>query len=205
MQTLYIHPDNPQERLIAKLAAAINDDKLIIYPTELGYAFGLSIHANHALTQLKRIRHLDDKHQFTLLCQELSWVAKYATLDSHQYRKLKSHTPSPITFILNATKQTPKKLVHPNKKTIGIRLSSHPIANALLDALGEPLLTSSLILPDEGAFDCAYLIEERFDGLVDMFVNIADLPARQSSIVDMSDLPFVLIRQGDGDVGDILA
>lgn len=205
MQTIYIHPDNPQERLITKAADALKNDKLIIYPSETGYAFGLALTAKNALEQLKRIRQLDDKHQFTLLCQDLSEIATYAVVDNHQYRKLKSHTPSATTFILDATKDTPKKFAHPKKKTIGIRVPAHPVAQALLQTLDAPLLTSSLILPDnDSTFDSSYAIEERLDGLVDVFVHVGDLPIYQSSIVDMTSLPFTLIRQGDNDIGDLL-
>lgn len=201
MQTLYIHPDNPQERLIQQAAKALQDDKLIIYPTDTSYAFGASIHSKHALEQLKHIRQLDDKHNFTLLCQDLSQVASFAVVDNHAFRILKNNTPSAITFILEASKDTPKKLAHPKKKTIGIRIPTNPIALSLLKAVGEPILTSSLILPDaEGILDEPFEIEDRLSNLVDLFIHIGTASTHLSTVVDMAGSTPILVRQGLGDV-----
>lgn len=132
MQTLYIHPDNPQPRLIEQAAEALKNDQLIIYPTDTSYAFGCRLGAKQALEKLRLIRQLDDKHQFTLLCRDLSEIATYATVDNQQFKQLKAHTPAAITFILNATKDVPKKLAHPKKKTIGIRVPTTPFLRRCL-------------------------------------------------------------------------
>ena len=205
MQTLYIHPDNPQPRLIKQAADMLRDDKLIIYPTDTSYAFGCRLGAKDALEKLKMIRELDDKHQFTLLCRDLSEIATYATVDNVQFKQLKAHTPAPITFILNATKDVPKKLAHAKKKTIGIRVPGNPIAQALLEAMDEPILTSSLILPDrDDILDDPFDIEELLDNQVDGLINAGIKTTKLTTIVDMTSSQPEVIRQGAADVSDLL-
>lgn len=205
MQTLYIHPDNPQPRLIKQAADMLRDDKLIIYPTDTSYAFGCRLGAKDALEKLKMIRELDDKHQFTLLCRDLSEIATYATVDNVQFKQLKAHTPAPITFILNATKDVPKKLAHAKKKTIGIRVPGNPIAQALLEAMDEPILTSSLILPDrDDILDDPFDIEELLDNQVDGLINAGIKTTKLTTIVDMTNSQPEVIRQGAADVSDLL-
>ncbi|MDO5652234.1 MAG: L-threonylcarbamoyladenylate synthase [Moraxella sp.] len=206
MQTLYIHPENPQPRLIEQAAHALKNDKLIVYPTDTSYAFGVALNAKNALEQLKRIRKLDDKHQFTLLCKDLSEIATYANVNNAQFRELKAHTPAAITFILEASKETPKKLAHPKKKTIGIRVPNSPITTALLQTLNEPILTSSLILPEHNSLlDNPYDIEELLDNQIDLFINAGILSTHVTTVVDMTTLPATLIRQGMADVSQIIA
>jgi tRNA threonylcarbamoyl adenosine modification protein (Sua5/YciO/YrdC/YwlC family) len=205
MQVLYIHPDNPQPRLIEQAAQLLANDKLLIYPTDTSYAFGCRLGAKDALAQLKLVRQLDDKHQFTLLCRDLSEIANYATVDNMQFKQLKAHTPAPITFILPATKDVPKKLAHPKKKTIGIRVPSNPIAQALLEAMGEPILTSSLMLPGEDiVMDDPFEIEERLGSLVDGLINAGIKTTKLTTIVDMTSSRAEIIRQGAADVSELV-
>ena len=205
MQTFYIHPDNPQPRLIEQAADALRNDQLLVYPTDTSYAFGCRLGAKDALNKLKHIRELDDKHQFTLLCRDLSEIATYATVDNVQFKQLKAHTPAPITFILNATKDVPKKLAHPKKKTIGIRVPSNPIAQALLTAMDEPILTSSLLLPnDDRVLDDPFDIEELLGTQIDALINAGIKTTKLTTIVDMTSSQPELIRQGAADVSALL-
>jgi len=205
MEVLYIHPDNPQPRLIEQAANLLRKDQLIIYPTDTSYAFGCRLGAKDALAKLKKIRQLDDKHQFTLLCRDLSEIANYATVDNVQFKQLKAHTPAPITFILNATKDVPKKLAHAKKKTIGIRVPSNPIAQALLEAMDEPILTSSLILPDrDDILDDPFEIEDLLDKEIDGLINAGIKTTKLTTIVDMTSSTPEIIRQGAADVDSLL-
>lgn len=205
MQVFYIHPENPQPRLIEQAAQLLANDKLLIYPTDTSYAFGCRLGAKDALAQLKLVRQLDDKHQFTLLCRDLSEIANYATVDNMQFKQLKAHTPAPITFILPATKDVPKRLAHPKKKTIGIRVPSNPIAQALLEAMGEPILTSSLMLPGEDiVMDDPFEIEERLGSLVDGLINAGIKTTKLTTIVDMTSSHAEIIRQGAADVSELV-
>lgn len=205
MQVLYIHPDNPQPRLIEQAAELLRKDLLIIYPTDTSYAFGCRLGAKDALEKLKQIRELDDKHQFTLLCRDLSEIANYATVDNVQFKQLKAYTPAPITFILNATKDVPKKLAHAKKKTIGIRVPSNPIAQALLEAMDEPILTSSLILPNrDDILDDPFEIEELLGNQIDGLINAGIKTTKLTTIVDMTSSQPEVIRQGAANVDSLL-
>jgi tRNA threonylcarbamoyl adenosine modification protein (Sua5/YciO/YrdC/YwlC family) len=205
MQTFYIHPEDPQPRLIEQAAALLRNDKLLIYPTDTSYAFGCRLGAKDALDKLKQIRELDDKHQFTLLCHDLSEIATYAAVDNIQFKQLKAHTPAPITFILNATKDVPKKLAHAKKKTIGIRVPSNPIAQALLAAMGEPILTSSLILPNhDQVLDDPFEIEELLGNQIDGLINAGIQTTLLTTIIDMTSSQPEIIRQGAADVSSLL-
>lgn len=205
MEVLYIHPDNPQARLIEQAADLLRNDKLIVYPTDTSYAFGCRLGAKEALEKLKQIRELSDKHQFTLLCRDLSEIANYAAVDNNQFKQLKAHTPAPITFILNATKDVPKKLAHAKRKTIGIRVPSNPIAQALLAAMDEPILTSSLILPNsDEVMDDPFDIEEALGNQIDALINAGVQTTKLTTIVDMTSGQPEIIRQGAADVSDLL-
>ena len=205
MQVFYIHPENPQPRLIEQVAELLRKDQLIIYPTDTSYAFGCRLGAKDALEKLKRIRALDDKHQFTLLCRDLSEIANYAAVDNVQFKQLKAHTPAPITFILNATKDVPKKLAHAKKKTIGIRVPSNPIAQALLEAMDEPILTSSLILPNrDGILDDPFEIEELLGNQIDALINAGIKTTKLTTIIDMTSSQPEVIRQGAANVDSLL-
>ena len=205
MQVFYIHPENPQPRLIEQVADLLRKDQLIIYPTDTSYAFGCRLGAKDALGKLKQIRALDDKHQFTLLCRDLSEIANYAAVDNVQFKQLKAHTPAPITFILNATKDVPKKLAHAKKKTIGIRVPSNAIAQALLEAMDEPILTSSLILPNrDDILDDPFEIEELLGNQIDGLINAGIKTTKLTTIVDMTSSQPEIIRQGAADVNSLL-
>ncbi len=205
MQVFYIHPENPQPRLIEQVADLLRKDQLIIYPTDTSYAFGCRLGAKDALEKLKQIRGLDDKHQFTLLCRDLSEIANYATVDNIQFKQLKAHTPAPITFILNATKDVPKKLAHAKKKTIGIRVPSNPIAQALLAAMDEPILTSSLILPNrDDILDDPFEIEDLLGNQIDGLINAGIKTTKLTTIVDMTGSQPEVIRQGAANVESLL-
>ncbi|WP_201576925.1 L-threonylcarbamoyladenylate synthase [Psychrobacter immobilis] len=205
MQVLYIHPENPQPRLIEQAADLLRKDQLIIYPTDTSYAFGCRLGAKDALEKLKQIRALDEKHQFTLLCRDLSEIANYAAVDNVQFKQLKAHTPAPITFILNATKDVPKKLAHAKKKTIGIRVPSNPIAQALLEAMDEPILTSSLILPNrDDILDDPFEIEDLLGNQIDGLINAGIKTTKLTTIVDMTSGKPEVIRQGAANVDSLL-
>lgn len=205
MQTFYIHPDNPQPRLIQQVAELLRKDQLIIYPTDTSYAFGCRLGAKDALEKLKQIRELDDKHQFTLLCRDLSEIANFAVVDNLQFKQLKANTPAPITFILNATKDVPKKLAHPKKKTIGIRVPSNAIAQALLAVMDEPILTSSLILPNhDHILDDPFDIEELLGNQIDALINAGTQTTKLTTIVDMTSTQPEVIRQGAADVSSLM-
>jgi len=205
MEVFYIHPDNPQPRLIEQAADLLRRDQLIIYPTDTSYAFGCRLGAKDALAKLKQIRELDDKHQFTLLCRDLREIANYATVDNVQFKQLKAHTPAPITFILTATKDVPKKLAHAKKKTIGIRVPSNPIAQALLEAMDEPILTSSLILPNrDDILDDPFEIEDLLANQIDGLINAGIKTTKLTTIVDMTSSVPEVIRQGAADVDSLL-
>ena len=205
MQTFYIHPDNPQPRLIQQVAELLRKDQLIVYPTDTSYAFGCRLGAKDALEKLKQIRELDDKHQFTLLCRDLSEIANFAVVDNLQFKQLKANTPAPITFILNATKDVPKKLAHPKKKTIGIRVPSNAIAQALLAVMNEPILTSSLILPNhDHILDDPFDIEELLGNQIDALINAGTQTTKLTTIVDMTSTQPEVIRQGAADVSSLM-
>ncbi|PWK11128.1 tRNA threonylcarbamoyl adenosine modification protein (Sua5/YciO/YrdC/YwlC family) [Psychrobacter immobilis] len=205
MQVFYIHPENPQPRLIEQVADLLRKDQLIIYPTDTSYAFGCRLGAKDALDKLKQIRELDDKHQFTLLCRDLSEIANYAAVDNIQFKQLKALTPAPITFILNATKDVPKKLAHAKKKTIGIRVPSNAIAQALLEAMDEPILTSSLILPNrDDILDDPFEIEDLLGNQIDGLINAGIKTTKLTTIVDMTGSQPEIIRQGAADVDSLL-
>jgi len=183
----------------------LRKDQLIIYPTDTSYAFGCRLGAKDALDKLKQIRELDDKHQFTLLCRDLSEIANYAAVDNVQFKQLKALTPAPITFILNATKDVPKKLAHAKKKTIGIRVPSNPIAQALLEAMDEPILTSSLILPNrDDILDDPFEIEDLLGNQIDGLINAGVKTTKLTTIVDMTGSQPEIIRQGTADVDSLL-
>ncbi|MDN5566670.1 MAG: threonylcarbamoyl-AMP synthase [Psychrobacter sp.] len=205
MEVFYIHPENPQTRLIEQAVELLRNDKLIVYPTDTSYAFGCRLGSKDALEKLKQIRELSDKHQFTLLCRDLSEIANYAAVDNIQFKQLKAHTPAPITFILNATKDVPKKLAHAKKKTIGIRVPSNPIAQALLAVMDEPILTSSLILPNsDEVMDDPFDIEEALGNQIDALINAGIQTTKLTTIVDMTGSQVEIIRQGAADVSDLI-
>jgi tRNA threonylcarbamoyl adenosine modification protein (Sua5/YciO/YrdC/YwlC family) len=199
---LYIHPDNPQERLVSQAVSALRDGGLVVYPTDTTYALGCGIGEKTALDRLIRIRQLDSKHQFTLMCADLSALAGYAKVDNSDYRLLKAHTPGPYTFILQATTEVPRRLLHPKKRTIGIRVSADPICQALLAAYGEPIMTSTLWLPGhEHPEDDPDEAFERLEKQVDVFIDGGFRSLLETTVVSLAegDGPH-LVRAGAGSV-----
>lgn len=201
MLHLRIHPDNPQPRLISQAVERIRAGDVIVYPTDAAYSIGCQIGNKAAMEKIAQIRQLSDKHQYAILCQDLSDIATYAKVDNAMYRLLKANTPAITTFILPATSEVPRRLAHPKKKTIGIRIPSSPICQALLQELGEPLITSTLILPNqEDPLDDPFDIEMQLGKRIDVFIDGGIGMLATTSIVDLSQDHPIVIRQGLGDV-----
>lgn len=201
MLHLRIHPENPQPRLISQAVEHIRNGGVVVYPTDAAYAIGCQIGNKAAMDRIAHIRQLSDKHQYAILCQDLSDIATYAKVDNTTYRLLKANTPSLTTFILTATSEVPRRLAHPKRKTIGIRIPSNPICQALLKELNEPLITSTLILPgQEDPLDDPYDIEMQLGKRVDVFIDAGIGMLATTSIVDLSDDHPVVVRRGLGDV-----
>ena len=200
-QFFTIHPENPQTRLIRQAVDIIHAGGIIVYPTDTSYALGCHIGDKRALERMRRIRQVDDKHDFTLACRDLSEIAIYAKVDNNQYRILKNSTPGAYTFINRATKQVPKRLLHDKKKTIGIRIPDNRIALDLLETLGEPMLTSTLLLPgDEFPLTDPYDMKDVIGNLVDLIIDGGYCGMDETTMIDLEgDIPVVL-RVGKGDV-----
>ncbi len=202
MQFIEIHPDNPQMRLITQVAAIVRHGGVVAYPTDSSYALGCHIGDKAALDRIRRIRRLASDHNFTLVCHDLSELATYARVGNSEFRILKNRTPGPYTFILNATREVPRRLMHPRRKTIGLRVPDHPITQALLEALGEPLMSVTLTLPDDNRpMTDAYDIRERLGKQLDVIIDAGACNSEATSVIDMTgDIPIVA-RHGQGDVG----
>ena len=197
---LQIHPDNPQPRLISQAVEIIHSGGVIIYPTDSGYALGCHTGDKKAMDRIRHIRQLDDKHNFTLLCRDLSEIALYAKVSNSQYRLIKSLTPGPYTFIHKATKQVPRRLQHPKRKTIGIRVPDNPIALALLERLDEPLMSTTLMLPgDEMPMTDPYEMRQVLGHQVDLVIDGGYCGIEPTTVVLMEDEIPVVVRQGLGD------
>ncbi|EKE70941.1 L-threonylcarbamoyladenylate synthase [Gallaecimonas xiamenensis] len=200
-QFFYVHPENPQARLISQAVAIIRSGGVIIYPTDSGYALGCHQGDKGALERIIRIRKLQDDHNFTLVCKDLSELSLYARVDNQAFRLIRNNTPGPYTFILKGTKEVPKRLLNPKRKTIGLRVPDNVIALALLDALGEPLMSTSLILPGND-FTEADPEEFRYglENQVDLIINGGVLGEKPTSVIDMSEEAVEVLRVGSGDV-----
>ena len=200
-QYFVIHPETPQPRLIRQAAEIIRDGGVVVYPTDATYALGCLIGDKDALDRIRRIRGLDESHQLTLVCRDLSEIASYAKVGNAHYRLLKATTPGPYTFILSATKQVPRRVQHPKRKTIGIRVPDNVILQALLTELREPLMSTTLQLPgDEQPLNDPYEVRQRLEKLVDLIIDGAFGDLEPTTVVDLSeDVPRV-VREGRGDV-----
>jgi tRNA threonylcarbamoyl adenosine modification protein (Sua5/YciO/YrdC/YwlC family) len=201
MLHLRIHPDNPQPRLISQAVERIRAGDVVVYPTDAAYAIGCQIGNKSAMDRISQIRGLSDKHQYAIICQDLSDIATYAKVDNAMYRLLKANTPAITTYILPATSEVPRRLMHPKKKTIGLRIPSNPIAQALLKELGEPLITSTLILPDQtDPLDDPFDIEMQLGKRIDVFIDGGLGMLATTSIIDLSKENPTIVRRGLGDV-----
>ncbi|WP_027350647.1 L-threonylcarbamoyladenylate synthase [Halotalea alkalilenta] len=199
-QFLQIHPETPQKRLISQAVDVIRQGGVIAYPTDSGYALGCSLGEKRAVESIKRLRELDDKHNFTLVCADLSEIGTYAKVDNTVFRLLKAHTPGPYTFILNATNEVPRLLLHPKRRSIGVRVPSHPIARALIDELGMPLMSVTLIPPgEELAMTDPEEIRERFGHQLALVIDGGACSLEPTTVVDLRELPPVVLRRGKGD------
>lgn len=198
MLRLHIHPENPQTRLMQQVVQALNDDKIVIYPTDTCYAIGCKIGNKSGVERINRLLQLNDKYTFSLLCQDLSQVSQYAEVDNQQFRILKANTPSEIAFILSATKMTPKHL-HNKAKQITVRVNQHIINQQLIEQLNEPLLVCDLMVNDE-ILDDPEQIELQFEKLVDVFIDNGYGLAINSTLVDISTGEIQVLSQGLGDI-----
>lgn len=198
--TLEIHPVTPQPRLIAQVADCLKKGGVIIYPTDSGYALGCGIGEKKAIERIRRLRALDEKHPMTLVCANLSSIGTYAKVDNSVFRLLKAHTPGAYTFILEATNEVPRLLLHPKRRAIGIRVPDHPIVSALIEAEGAPLLSVTLI-PDgeDDPLTDPEEIRDRFGAQVDMIIDGGPGSFRPTTVVDLRSLPAEIIRVGKGD------
>ncbi|WP_438467196.1 L-threonylcarbamoyladenylate synthase [Marinomonas sp. PE14-40] len=199
-QFFQIHPDNPQARLIRQATDIIRNGGVIVYPTDCGYSLGCHIGDKSALDRIRQIRRLDDKHNFTLVCKDLSEISTYARFDNGLYRLLKHHTPGPYTFIFGATSEVPRRLLHPKRKTIGIRIPENKIVQALLDELGEPIMSSSLILPNETLpMMDPYDIRDTLQHQLDLVIDGGYCGMEPTTVIKMDVDDMAVLRQGAGD------
>ena len=200
-QYFEVHPDNPQPRLIKQAVALLHGGGVCAVPTDSSYALVCHLDDKTAAEQLRRIRQVDDKHHLTLLCRDLSELASYARVDNRQYRLLKLGTPGPYTFILEATKEVPRRLSHPARRTIGLRVPQHKVTQALLAELGQPLLATTLIAPGEtDPLNDPEEIRERFQKLLAAVVDAGACPMAPTTVIDLTDDQPRLVRQGRGDL-----
>jgi tRNA threonylcarbamoyl adenosine modification protein (Sua5/YciO/YrdC/YwlC family) len=200
-QWLEVHPVNPQKRLLALAAQRLREGAVIAWPTDSCYALGCHLDDRDAAERLRRIRDFDRHHQFTLVCRDLSEIATYARVDNQQFRLLKSLTPGPYTFILQATKELPKRIAHEKRKTVGIRVPDHPVAHALLETLGEPLISCTLQFPGEdGPVSDPQELRQRLAREVDLVLDAGNCGTEPTTVLDLSEGAVQLVRQGRGDV-----
>jgi tRNA threonylcarbamoyl adenosine modification protein (Sua5/YciO/YrdC/YwlC family) len=199
-QRFHVHPDNPQPRLIKQAVEMLRDGALIAYPTDSSYAFGWHLGDRGPAERLQRLRQTGRDHNFTLVCRDLAEIATYARVPDWVYRLLRAHTPGPYTFILEATREVPRRLQHAKRKTVGIRVPDHPVPQALLGALGEPLMSSTLILPQaELPLSDPDEVADALAGRIELFLDSGSCGVEPTTVVDMTgDFPRVL-RRGRGD------
>ena len=195
-----LHPDNPQPRLVGQVVDALRDDALIAYPTDSGYALGCQLGNRDGRDRILRIRQLDDRHHFTLMCKDFAQLGQFVHVDNAAFRAIKAATPGPYTFILPATGEVPRRLMHPKKRTVGVRIPDHVVVCALLEELGEPLLTSTLILPgEEEPRSLGWEIKEELDHQVDIVVEAGEVLPEPTTVVDWSEGYPEVVRVGAGD------
>lgn len=195
-----VHPVDPQPRAIATAVAMLRDDALIAYPTDSGYALGCQLGSASGLARIRRLRELDDSHHFTLVCADLAQVGQYVRLDTSVFRAVKAHTPGPYTFILPATRELPRRIGHPKKRTVGVRIPDHPVVAALLRELGEPLVSSTLILPGQSEpMTEGWLVKDELDNEIDAVIDSGECGRDPTTVVDYSAGIPEITRTGAGD------
>lgn len=198
-QYFQIHPVNPQLRLIHRAIDILRGGGVIVYPTDSSYAFGCQLEDKRALDRIRRIRHLDDTHNFTLVCKDLAQISNFAKIGNDAYRLIKSLTPGPFTFILKATREVPRRLQHPKRKTVGIRVPDHPVAQRILEELNEPLFSSTLVLPgDDASLSDPYDIRNRVEHDVDLVIDADVIAFEPTTVILMTETPPQIERQGKG-------
>lgn len=201
-QFFAIHPTHPETRLIKRAVDIVRKGGVIAYPTDSCYAIGCHIGDKHAMERIRRIRGVDERHHFTLVCRDLSDIGTFAKVDNAQYRLLKSHTPGTYTFILDATRELPRRLAHPKRATVGVRVPEHPVTHALLTELNEPLLSSTLMLPgDVEPLNDAETIRAKLEHQLDLILDGGACGIEPTTVIDLSGSAPTLIRRGKGDIG----
>jgi tRNA threonylcarbamoyl adenosine modification protein (Sua5/YciO/YrdC/YwlC family) len=195
-----VHPVNPQPRSIGQVVAMLRDDAVLAYPTDSSYALGCRLDYPDGAERIRRIRHLDERHHFTLVCADFAQLGQLVHLDNAPFRAVRAATPGPYTFILPATKEVPRRLAHPKKRTVGVRIPDHPVVKALLDELGEPILSSTLLLPGhEQPMTDGWQIKEELDHVVDAVLDSGECGVEPSTVVDWSEGYPEVVRVGAGD------
>jgi tRNA threonylcarbamoyl adenosine modification protein (Sua5/YciO/YrdC/YwlC family) len=195
-----VHPDNPQPRALRQVVDLIRADGLIVYPTDSCFALGCRLGNKDGIDRIREIRHLDSSHHFTLVCSDFAQLGQFVQISNALFRSIKAATPGRYTFILPATKEVPRRLLHPKKKTVGVRIPDHTVTQALLAELGEPLLSSTLLLPgEEEAMTQGWEIKERLDHVVDAVVDAGECGAVPTTVVDFSQDEPEILRVGAGD------
>ena len=197
---LDVHPHDPQPRVVAQAVAMLRDDALIAYPTDSCYALGFELDSRTGADRIRRIRHLDERHHFTLVCSDFAQLGEFVQLDNAAFRTIKAATPGAYTFILAATREVPKRLAHPRKRTVGVRIPDHPVVRVLLRELGKPLVSSTLLLPgeDEPMTD-GWTIKDRFDHEIDAVIDSGECGTEPTTVIDFSGLVPEIVRVGAGD------
>jgi tRNA threonylcarbamoyl adenosine modification protein (Sua5/YciO/YrdC/YwlC family) len=195
-----VHPDNPQPRTMRQVADLVRDGGLIAYPTDSCFALGSQLGNRDNLDRIRSIRGLDDRHHFTLVCSDFAQLGQFVHINTAVFRLVKSHTPGRYTFILPATSEVPRRLMHPKKRTVGIRIPHSHVVAALLGELGEPLVSSTLLLPnDEDPLTSGWEIKERLDNVLDAVVDSGDCGVEPTTVVDLSEDEPIILRRGAGD------
>ncbi|WP_328921560.1 L-threonylcarbamoyladenylate synthase [Streptomyces griseoaurantiacus] len=195
-----VHPDNPQARTIGQVADSIRDGALVVYPTDSCFALGCRLGSRDGMERIRSIRQLDSRHHFTLVCRDFAQLGQFVRVDNDVFRAVKASTPGSYTFILPATPEVPRKLLHPKKRTVGVRIPDHRVVQALLAELGEPLLSSTLLLPDEEEpMTVGWEIKERLDHVVDAVIDSGDCGTEPTTVVDFSSSEAEIVRRGAGD------
>jgi tRNA threonylcarbamoyl adenosine modification protein (Sua5/YciO/YrdC/YwlC family) len=195
-----VHPENPQRRAISQVVDVLRAGGLIAYPTDSCFALGCQLGNKDGIDRIRSIRHLDDRHHFTLVCQDFAQLGQFVHINNTVFRAIKASTPGRYTFILPATREVPRRLMHPKKKTVGVRIPDHAVAQALLAELGEPLLSSTLLLPErDEPMTQGWEIKERLDHEVDAVIDSGDCGTEPTTVIDFSNDEPEIVRQGAGD------